>query len=385
MPDDHAGALTPSEPGQVPALRVDRAHAVCLRDEAALGMKEGLGRATREGLRIAREARPGDVFEIVAPEHLAAGLKDGTLRMATPGSGDASVLIKNANDGRHFAGRADLIQAKPTPLDVLGPAAWQALALATQQHYLAEISAKLEGIQASVDEVLARMDDELIAALKDISASAAQARSAIDRDGTLGERRLADLRADAKEARRLWFETAETAGRHIDDYKAGKSRAERVEQSLAMLMHAARVLVQCSDTIVTAGYSTAKELDEVLSEERDRVYPAVPQLLALCERAAGISDEWQLKHERYEELRPKNKAARTLRVPVVRINQDEQATSFTLRRRPKQQPLTDEALDRVRALVGAGPDDASQPLVVEIAEDGSVLVGPSTASLSAGS
>jgi len=150
-------------------------------------------------------------------------------------------------------------------------------------------------------------------------------------------------------------------------------------------MHAARVLVQCSDTIVTAGYSTAKELDEVLSEERDRVYPAVPQLLALCERAAGISDEWQLKHERYEELRPKNKAARTLRVPVVRINQDEQATSFTLRRRPKQQPLTDEALDRVRALVGAGPDDASQPLVVEIAEDGSVLVGPSTASLSAGS
>ena len=31
-------------------------------------MKEGLGRATREGLRIAREARPGDVFEISEPQ-----------------------------------------------------------------------------------------------------------------------------------------------------------------------------------------------------------------------------------------------------------------------------------------------------------------------------
>ena len=65
----------------------------------------------------------------------------------------------------------------------------------------------------------------------------------------------------------------------------------------------------------------------------------VPQLLELCERAAGISDEWQVKNELYEELRPKNKVARTLRVPVVRINQDEHATSFTLRRKPKQQPL----------------------------------------------
>jgi hypothetical protein len=108
-------------------------------------MRDGIGRATREGLRVARDARPGDVFELVAPEQLAKGLKDGTLRHATPGSGDASVLIQNAKDGR-FAGRADLRDVKPRAVGVLGPAAWQALALATQQHYLAEISSKLEGI-----------------------------------------------------------------------------------------------------------------------------------------------------------------------------------------------------------------------------------------------
>jgi hypothetical protein len=371
MPDNESPELRGASTGT--ELQVDRAHAVCLRDEAARQMRDGIGRATREGLRMARDARPGDVFELVAPEHLAKGLKDGTLRHATPARGDASVLIKNARTGR-FAGDADLRHVKPTAVGVFGPAAWQALALATQQHYLAEISSKLEGIKAGVDEVLARMDDKVIAALKDISESAAQARQAVERDGKIGSRRLADLRDDAKEARRLWFETAETARRQLDDYRAGKLGAERVEQSFAMLMHATRVLAQCSDTIVAVGYSTADELQEVLAEERDRIYPAIPQLLELCETAAVISDEWQTKNDDYEALRPKNKIARRLPVPVVRVNQDEHATSLIFRRRPKQQPLTDAAVDRVRALAGGAP--ATQRLVVEIAADGSVLVGP---------
>lgn len=316
------------------------------------------------------------------PNTSQRGLKDGTLRHATPTGGDASVLIKNAKDGR-IAGRADLRDVKPTAVDVFGPAAWQALALATQQHYLAEISSKLEGIQAGVDEVLARMDDKVIAALKDISETAAQARQAVERDGRLGSRRLADLREDAKEARRLWFETAETARRHLDDYRAGKLDPESVEKSFAMLMHATRVLAQCSDTIVAVGCSTADELQEVLAEERDRIYPAIPQLLELCDSAAVISDEWQAKNDDYEELRPKNKVARRLRAPVVRVNQDEHATSLILRRRPKQQPLTEAAVDRVRALA-AGGVAAPQSLVVEIAEDGSVLVGPGKPALAPG-
>ena len=129
MPDNESrglpGALTGTE------VQVDRAHAVCLRDEAARQMRDGIGRATREGVRRARDARSGDVFELVAPEHLAKGLRDGTLRHATPARGDASVLIKNAKDGR-IAGRSDLRDVSRTAVDVLGPAAWQALGLATQ-------------------------------------------------------------------------------------------------------------------------------------------------------------------------------------------------------------------------------------------------------------
>jgi hypothetical protein len=374
MPDNESPELRDASTGT--ELHVNRAHAVCLRDEAARQMQVGIGRATQVGLRMARNARPGDVFELVVPEHLVKGLKDGTLKYATPARGDRSVLIMNAKgSGRKgIAGKADVRDVKPTAVDVFGPVAWQALALASQQHYLAEISSKLEGIQAGVDEVLARMDDKVIAAFKDISESAAQVRQAVERDGKLSSRRLGDLRDDAREARRLWFETAETARRQLDDYRAGKLDAGRLEQSFAMLMHATRVLAQCSDTIVAVGYSTADERQEVVAEERDRIYPAIPQLLELCATAAVISDEWQAKNDDYEALRPKNKIARRLPVPVVRVRQDEQATSLIVQRRPKQQPLSDAAVERVRALVRGAPD--TQHLVVEIAPDGSVLVGP---------
>jgi hypothetical protein len=380
MPDNELPESRDASPGT--ELQVNRAHAVSLRGEAARQVRDVIGRATRDGLRIVRGARPDGVYEIVVPEHLAKGLTDKTLRFATPGSGDASVQIVHAkgSGGKGFAGRGDLREVKTTALDVFGPAAWQALALATQQHYLAEISAKLEGIQAGVDEVLARLDDKVIAALKDISESAAQARQALEREGKLSPRRLADLRDDAKEARRVWFETAETAGRQLDDYRAGKLGAERVEQSLATLMHATRVLAQCSDTIVAVGYSTADELQEVVADERDRIYPAIPQLLELCETAAAISDEWQARNDAYEALRPKNRIARRLPLPVVRLHQDEQATGLIVRHRPRQQPLSDAAVERVRALAEGG--SAAQRLVVEIAADGSVLVGPGTPALS---
>jgi hypothetical protein len=67
------------------------------------------------------------------------------------------VLVKNAKSGR-IAGNADLKRVKP---NLIGPAVWQAMAVATQQHYLVEIFGKLEGIKAGVHEILARLDDEI--------------------------------------------------------------------------------------------------------------------------------------------------------------------------------------------------------------------------------
>ena len=89
--------------------------------------------------------------------------------------GDASVLVKSTETGR-IAGRADLKSAKPSAMKALGPVAWQAMALATQQHYLVEINDKLGGVKGAVDELLARLTDDKRAEADELRDEAARIR-----------------------------------------------------------------------------------------------------------------------------------------------------------------------------------------------------------------
>lgn len=155
-----------------------------------------------------------------------AGIRDGTLRAAKPKSGDASVLVKNVNDGT-IAGKADLQRVKPTPAELIGPVAWEAMALATQQHYLAEISEKLDGIQHGVDEVLAQLNDDRVGSLNHWSEVAASAQAAARRDGRLSETRLAEVREGALRTKELWHQITTTARRQLEQYASGKSSRTR--------------------------------------------------------------------------------------------------------------------------------------------------------------
>jgi hypothetical protein len=94
------------------------------------------------------------------------GLKDNALRFANPKRGEVSVLIKEVKS-RRIAIKADL-KPRPSPVEVLGPAAFQVMALATRQHYLAETSAKLEGIYQSVDEIKALHNDKSVGVLNQV-------------------------------------------------------------------------------------------------------------------------------------------------------------------------------------------------------------------------
>lgn len=93
-----------TKPEDTGGLELDRRHAVLLRDDAAANMKDALGRTTREGMRLVRTAKAGDVFELVPSKELAEGLRSGTLRAAAPASGDASVLVKNVRTVESLAG-----------------------------------------------------------------------------------------------------------------------------------------------------------------------------------------------------------------------------------------------------------------------------------------
>jgi hypothetical protein len=353
--------------------RVDRGCAVQLRGEAAARMCDGLGSATREGLRLARRARPGEVFELVPPKHLAKGVQDKTLTFAKPSSGDASVLIHNVKDGE-FVGRADLNQIRPSPAEVLGPAAWQAMALATQQHYLAEISAKLEGIQQGVDELKELHKDDRIGSLKHLGKLAARIQAAAQSDRGVTPHQLAEMRRKTTAAEEIWHQAQETAARHVREYAAGEIDTKNVEESLAILMFATSVLAHCSQTLASLPYTSVDELDAVLSEEQARMYPALPQFLALCDDLLNASETWRAKQIAYQDRRPKNIVAQRLHLPPVEVTFEDGFT-FHKPRKPKRKPLSDDDTARLRSLAKSSPE--TEPLLVaEVGENGTILLGP---------
>lgn len=353
--------------------RVDLDRAVQLRGNAAARMCEGLGGAAREGLRLARRARVGEVFELVPPKDLAKGLQDKTLTFAKPSSGNASVLIKRVKDGE-FVGRADLNRVRPSPAEVLGPAAWQAMALATQQHYLAEISAKLDGIQQGVDELKQLQKDDRIGSLKHLGRLAARVQAAAHSDRGVSPHQLAEMRRKTTDAEEIWHQALETAARRVREYAAGEIDTKDAEESFAVLMFATSVLAKCSQTLASLPYASVDELDAVLSEEQARMYPALPQFLALCDDLLDASETWRARRIAYQERRPKNVVAQRLHLPPVEVTLEDGFT-FHKPRKPKRKPLSDDDTARLRSLAESNPE--TEPLLVaEVGENGTILLGP---------
>ena len=107
-----------------------------------------------------------ETYRIVLDPAQQKALRDGTQRFAKPGKGDASLRLKDVMTGGSMpearlekVGESAKI-ATPSVTKVLGPVAWEAMAMATQQHYLVEISDKLEGIASGIEELLERDDDD---------------------------------------------------------------------------------------------------------------------------------------------------------------------------------------------------------------------------------
>ena len=124
---------------------------VMLSKEQAGPVLDLLGRASRPLVGIpARKHAAKGLYRLAPQGELAEGLKKHGHRYATPSSGDASAQVLDKRG--KFAGRADLKAAGPSMTKLIGPAAWQVMAMATQQHYLVEISGKLSAIDSKLDE-----------------------------------------------------------------------------------------------------------------------------------------------------------------------------------------------------------------------------------------
>jgi hypothetical protein len=366
IPSDPADATSVELERLTSNAAVDRDHSVRLSGEAARQMCDGLGQATREGLMLVRAARPGETYRLVPPKDLAKGIREGTLRHATPASGDASVLVKEAKSGR-IAGKSDLKKVKPNALKVLGPAAWQAMALATQQHYLVEISGKLDGLRRGLDEVLARLDDDRVGTLNHLREKADDVMATLARGDALPRARVADLRDAADVAKELWHQIATTARRQLDAYREGTTSAQEAEESFAMLAQATQVLAHCSDALLAVPYGTAEELEQAFAEERDRMLPALPDFRRLVVELLAASGTWSERHDEFEASRPKHPAPRL-------VNAIKPLPVHIGPRRPVQEPLDDNSRWRYGQLA---PVEAhgSPSLLVEVLDGGDVLIG----------
>jgi hypothetical protein len=248
------------------------------------------------------------------------------------------------------------------------------MALATQQHYLAEISEKLEGIQRGVDELKGLHQDDRVGTLKDAATVAARTQSAAVRDGRLQPRQLDTLRQKTGRAEEVWQQVLTTAERHVRLYREGKIEPREIEESVILLMFGLWVLAECSDALTSVPYATVEELQVALSEEEDRMFPTMPATLKLCAELLELHDDREAKQLAYEARRRKNRVVRTLRLPAVRLKRNEESIVLDVPRKPKRQPLPHEIAEQLRRLVTT--DEAPPTVVAEIDSGGQVLLGP---------
>ena len=132
-----------------------------------------LAQVGRAGGAVAKVAGAETVYRIVPSNEMAKGIAGNPQRYANSTKGDASVLIKDAATGR-IRGHAALEKTGPGSAAMLGPVAWQAMAIVTQQHFLNEINGRLAKIETGIsnleDLIRSMPEGELDAIIDELNA-----------------------------------------------------------------------------------------------------------------------------------------------------------------------------------------------------------------------
>jgi hypothetical protein len=332
---------------------------VTLSGEAARNVRDSLGLAviesTKAGLRAA-----DSTLRLVPSEKTAQGLANGSLRWATASNGDASVLIKDTATGR-IAGHGHLQKVKLSPLKVLGPAAWEAMAMATQQHYLVEINEKLQTIDKGVSEVVSRIDDAALGTLTHVHKTVLTSRERVDDGRALSEGRVQELRDGAQRAGEVWHQLHERMKRHLSDYGAGTASAGEVEGSWALLLHATQVVGESSALLSALPYDTVAALEDATSEERERVLDLVENVRELAGELHATHRDWAARNADWDLRRTRNPVRK-----AVRAARKDRVV------KPEQARLDDATAWRASQL--AAPPRPPAALLVSVNEDGTVAI-----------
>jgi hypothetical protein len=187
------------------------------------------------------------------------------------------------------------------------------MAMATQQHYLVEISDKLEGIASGLDELLERDDDDKRGTLVHVENTVARSRERLEGHGSLSASRIHELRDGARDAGRVWHQLRERFPRHLTGYGEGETSREDVERSWELLLHATRGMVGASGLLTSLPFATVEELENAQFEERERALDAIGDLQELAYEFAAWHLEFREQTFKWETYGSRNPLVRRYR------------------------------------------------------------------------
>ena len=283
-----------------------RRHGTLLPPGAAAGLRE-LAKlsAPRDGLRVLRGKHPEWIVRLTPSDEIRRGLQSGKYALMKTKDGRTLASVRNVETGRKAKdiGFTELpVKGGGVKLAGAGAAvAWQAMAIATQQHYLVEISGTLGRIEAGLEDAKERGFADRRAELR-----------TIDDDLTLIERHLAagdEMGANDRQsamsaharAKKIALESLANAGRIL-----GADEDPATAQSdLELADHAVAVAARCAATVLRLPYeSEAKRLSAFAhyADDTEALIEAVTDGLRRQLYAFGATAEaWRL----YDETRPR--------------------------------------------------------------------------------
>jgi hypothetical protein len=268
----------------------------------AAALRELAQAPTRAGLKRLLGKPQELVVKLSPSEETLAGLKSGALEWTPSKDGKSLAQVRNVKTKRWVenVGHEPLPDpgrgARSAQVAAGGAAfAWQALAVATQQHYLVEITGQLSGLQSGVEDLVARHHEDRHAELK-----------AIDRALGLVERHIAEgSPLDDGDRRQLrdWHKSAiaiyEAAAEHV---RAALGEAARdpmdVLPDLLLADRGACVAARCASALLQVPYATEQQrLIEFMhyAEQTDEAMRAVGALsMAVRTEMVGALDAWDV-------------------------------------------------------------------------------------------
>jgi hypothetical protein len=337
---------------------------------SAVSLPAGVGRdVAGELAKLAggalREMRKDTAYQLVPSKELQKGIAEKTLRYGASKNGDACVLVKDVKTGR-IKGQAALKEVRANPAAMLGPAAWQALAMVTQQHFLSEIDARLEHIERRIDAILDRMRAQLDTKLESMIDEVERLHGRYEH-GFLDSHDRAEIRrmlrdADAMRAEALRsFEAQAHANAGTIDPSANFADLESAYLAFRAQAQLAQLRVKTAPS---------QEAELVVEQERKRFLDALPEMQDVARRLLAHDRELREQQSKHDRARiEQGKIARTWDRTVGQ-------KSKLLRRGqapPEFPPLSLPRRQLVKAL--AEPVELQpRPLIVHAAANGEVAL-----------